>query len=70
MDSLVKYNILNSTEEFNIEHIEDKEGQKNSTLRANVFMSFALMGSMSLNPVNVASNMNSITLVPMLKVFH
>ena len=55
MDSLVKYNILNSTEEFNIEHIEDKEGQKNSTLRANVFMSFALMGSMSLNPVNVAS---------------
>ena len=55
MDSLVKYNILNSTEEFNIEHIEDKEGQKNSTLRANVFMSFALLGSMSLNPVNVAS---------------
>ena len=28
MDSLVKYNILNSTEEFNIEHIEDKRRTK------------------------------------------
>ena len=31
-----------------------KEGQK-LNIRANVFMSFALMESMSLNPVNVAS---------------
>src|SRR5690606_27065497 len=48
--------ILNSSNVFNIENIVEKKEQKYSTLRANVFLSIALVGSMSINPVQAAQN--------------
>lgn len=55
MDKLINYNIiLNSNNEFNIEDFVDKKEQKSSMLRANVFLSFAVLGSMSINPVQAA----------------
>lgn len=57
MDKLINYDIiLNSSNVFNIENIVEKKEQKYSTLRANVFLSIALVGSMSINPVQAAQN--------------
>lgn len=59
MERLINYDIkLNSSPEFNIENIVDKKEQKNSMLRANVFLSIALVGSMSINPIQAAQNYN------------
>lgn len=59
MDKLNNYDILlNSSGEFDIENIITKKEQKTSNLRANVMLSFALVGSMSINQVNAAQQYN------------
>lgn len=59
MDKLNNYNILlNSSGEINIDNIVNKKEQRTSTLRANVVLSFALVGSMSINQVNAAQQYN------------
>lgn len=59
MDKLSNYDILpNSTDEFNIDSIINKKEQKTSALRANVVLSFALVGSMAINQVNATQQYN------------
>ncbi len=59
MDKLNNYDILlNSNDEFSIENIITKKEQKNSNLRANVMLSFALVGSMSITQVDAAQHYN------------
>lgn len=59
MDKLNNYDILlNSSDEFSIENIITKKEQKNSNLRANVMLSFALVGSMSITQVDAAQHYN------------
>lgn len=58
MGKLDNYDILsNSSDEFSIENITKKE-QKNSNLRANVMLSIALVGSMSITQVDAAQHYN------------
>lgn len=57
MELLNNYNLLlNSSEEFNFENPSENTGQKKPSLRANVFLSIAMVGTMSLNPVHAAEH--------------
>lgn len=67
MEMLNKYDILlNSNNEFDIDILNKKE-QKTLTLRANVVLSFAIFGSMSINLAKANHQYNLYNLDPSIK---